>query len=144
MLQLLGKFGGHISAKLLLIEGFGYREVMWRYSEGFTGLHCAAYLGLDEIAIALLEEVGDCGADMADDWGCTPLVWAAESGHEEIVKLLLDWKEVNPDSSANFGKTPLQCAAEGGHDGIVKLLQGSADAEFSTGTNDAQFFLTTF
>ena len=81
---------------------------------------------------------------MADDWGCTSLVWAAESGHSGTVKLLLDRKEVNPDSSDNFGKTPLQCAAEGGHEGIVKLLQGSADAEFGTGTNDAKFFLTTF
>ena len=31
---------------------------------GFTGLHCAVYLGLDEIAIGWLREEGGCSADM--------------------------------------------------------------------------------
>ena len=121
-LQLLGKFGGHISAKLLLRGGFGEWGGKWRYSEGFTGLHCMAYLGLDEIAIALLEQVEGWGADMADAWDRTPLMWAAECGHEGMVKLLLGRKEVNPDSRDGYGRTPLWFAALGGHEGIVKLL----------------------
>ena len=120
-LQLLGKFGRHISAKLLLMGSFG-SEGKYRYSEGFTGLHCAAYLGLDKIAIAFLEELGGCGADIADGRGRSPLAWAAESGHEGVVKLLLDRKEVNPDSRGYRCRTPLSCAAVGGHEGIVKLL----------------------
>jgi len=87
-LRLLGKFGGHISAKLLLLGNFGWWGGWRRHSEGFTGLHCAAYLGLEEIAISLLEEDKGCSADMADAGGCTPLMWAAESGHEGMVKLL--------------------------------------------------------
>ena len=121
-LRLLGKFGKHISAKLLLTGGSGEWWEDQRYTEGFTSLHCAAYLGLDEIAIALLEEAEGCVADMADGRGLTPLAWAAEGGHEGIVKLLLDRKEVNPDSKDKCGQTPLFCAAEGGHEGIVKLL----------------------
>ena len=121
-LRLLGKFGRHISAKLLLTERYGERWISWRYSEGFTGLHCVAYLGLDEIAIALLEEVEGSGADMVDGLGRTPLVWAVESGHKGMVKLLLDRKEVNPDSRDDDGETPLWHAAEGGHENIVKLL----------------------
>jgi len=121
-LQLLGKFGKHISAKLLLEGGLGQWLGEWRYSEGFTGLHCAAYLGLDEIAISLLEEEEGCVADMADGRGVTPLAWAALGGHQGIVKLLLDRKEVNPDSRNKYGQTPLWYATWGGHQGIVKLL----------------------
>ena len=69
-LQLLDKFGRHILAKLLLWNNMGWWGRVW-YSEGFTGLHFTAYLGLGEIAIALLEEVGGCGADVADAWGRT-------------------------------------------------------------------------
>jgi len=123
-LQLLGRFGGHISAKLLVWGNFDRRERRRRHSERFAGLHCAAYLGLHEIAIGLLEGGEGCSADMADTWGRTPLMWASESGHEEMVKLLLWRKDVNPNSRNDDGRTPLLCAAEGGHEGVVKLLLG--------------------
>ena len=123
-LHLLDKYGGHISAKLLLWGNFDWWERKRRHSAGFTGLYCAAYLGLDEIAIGLLEEGKGCSADMADARGRTPLMWASESGHEEMVKLLLGRRDVNPDSRDDYGRTPLVCAAMGGHEGVVKLLLG--------------------
>ena len=52
----------------------------------------------------------------------TPLSWAAENGHEGIVKILLERKDVNPESSNYFGRTPLSFAAENGYEGIVKLI----------------------
>ena len=122
VLQLLAKFGRHISAKLLLWGNYNEWERMRRYSEGFTGLHCAAYLGLDAIAIALLEEVEGCSADMVDGWDRTPLVWAAESGHERMVNLLLERKEVNPELRDRYARTTLQHAVMCGHEGVVKLL----------------------
>jgi len=88
--QLLGKFGRNTPAKLLSREGYGEMWGSWRYSAVFTGLHCIAYLGLDEMAVALLEEVlvEGCGADIDDRLGRTPLAWAADIGHERVVKLL--------------------------------------------------------
>jgi len=56
--------------------------------------------------------------------GQTPLSWAVWNGHEGIVKLLLECKEVNSNSSDEGGRTPLFEAAWNGNEGIVKLLLG--------------------
>ena len=57
-----------------------------------------------------------------DFLGYTPLVWASHNGHEEVVKLLLEWEEVNSDKPDGGGRTPLSYSAGGGHEGVVKLL----------------------
>ena len=75
-LQLLSKCGRHISTLILLVENPNDSRAIdrgLRHSEGFTGLHCAAYLGLDEIVIALLDEGEGCGASRVDGIGYTPL-----------------------------------------------------------------------
>jgi hypothetical protein len=51
-----------------------------------------------------------------------PLWWAAENGHDAVVKLLLDKDGVGPDSKDRNGGTPLWRAAENGHEAVVKLL----------------------
>lgn len=38
----------------------------------------------------LLVEREDVMADLKDNHGRTPLMWAAESGHEAVVKLLVE------------------------------------------------------
>ncbi|CCD52555.1 hypothetical protein ACHAPC_003355 [Botrytis cinerea] len=53
--------------------------------------------------------------------GRTILAFAAEKGHENIVKLLLE--TIHPDiKDGKVGRTPLFFAAEHGHEAIVKLL----------------------
>ena len=129
-LQLFKEYDDHISWKLLLDEaGFPDPDDVEfldpdDIGEGppFSGLHCAAFFGIVEIAAALME-TGCYDPDGEDYLGRTPLVWAAE-GHEEVVKILLGQEEVNPDEPDSYGQTPLSVAAEGGHEGVVKILLG--------------------
>ena len=56
--------------------------------------------------------------------GQTLLSWAAENGHEGIVKLLLEREDVNRNSSCNSDRTLLAWAASNGCEGVVTLLLG--------------------
>lgn len=60
----------------------------------------------------------------------TPLLWAAENGHQEIVQLLIE-KGANIESkNSRYSQTPLLWAAENGHQEIVQLLvEKGADIE---------------
>jgi ankyrin repeat protein len=55
----------------------------------------------------------------------TLLSWAAERGHEAVVKLLLETGKVDVDSKDIFGWTPLSRAVAGRDEVVVKLLQAS-------------------
>ena len=52
----------------------------------------------------------------------TPLSWAAESGHEGVVKLLLDRDDVDPNIPNLIGETAIELAVSRGHTGVVELL----------------------
>jgi ankyrin repeat protein len=99
------------------IDGYSYFGIPIFYT---TGLHLAAYFGLKEVMVTLHKN-GYC-MNFKDFCGRTPLSWAAEIGHEAIVKLLLAINSVDPDSRDNDGQTPLSWAAQQGHEVIVKLL----------------------
>ncbi|KAI3316997.1 hypothetical protein HD806DRAFT_399799 [Xylariaceae sp. AK1471] len=104
-----------------LLEGYGsFREA---YSEktlgGTTGLHLAAYFGLDEAMKLLIDKHN---TDVRDKYDETPLSWAASNGHAAAVNVLLSTQGVNPDSKNEYGQTPLYQAAGHGHETVVKLL----------------------
>src|ERR1700761_8285834 len=98
------------------------------YSQDFPslvrGLHLTAMYGLLHLTELLMSMCEGCNveADSKDIDGRTPLFWAARSGREAIVKLLLDNGKVDPDSKDKDGRTPLLLAAESGREAIVKLL----------------------
>ena len=54
------------------------------------------------------------------------LVLAAENGHENIVKALLDFEQTDVDHSGPDGGTALYYAAEKGHTNIVNMLIGAS------------------
>lgn len=53
--------------------------------------------------------------------GTTPLHLAAEHGHMEVLRILLEHK-ADKDKSSPHGLTPLRLAALNGHTEVVKLL----------------------
>jgi ankyrin repeat protein len=90
-----------------------------RIPKQMTGLHLAAYFGVDD---AVRDLLSSNSPDLKDSYSRTPLSYAAENGHEGIVKLLLATDKVDIDAKDGLGQTPLLYAAENGHEGIVKLL----------------------
>ena len=67
------------------------------------------------------------GANYSDilenQYGLTPLSWAAGNGYNTVVKFLLPKTDVDPDwKEILYGRTPLSWAAAGGYNAVVKLL----------------------
>ena len=68
----------------------------------------------------------------ADKNGYSPLYWAAQKGHAECVKLLLEAK-ADPNNENTLGNTPLHFAALFGHAECVDLLRayGAKETPYS-------------
>jgi ankyrin repeat protein len=62
----------------------------------------------------------------------TPLLWAAEYGHTDLVRFLLD-RGADIEDRADEGESPLMLAAFGGHrDAVQVLLERGADPDYVT------------
>eukprot|EP00930_Biecheleria_cincta_P083014 TRINITY_DN72658_c0_g1_i1.p1 TRINITY_DN72658_c0_g1~~TRINITY_DN72658_c0_g1_i1.p1 ORF type:complete len:1378 (+),score=257.53 TRINITY_DN72658_c0_g1_i1:451-4134(+) len=72
--------------------------------------------------LQLLLEAG-VSIQAADADGCTPLMIAAKSGHEDVAAMLLDNSAAAHVASLD-GCTALMHAAHYGHEGVVKVLLG--------------------
>ena len=106
----------------------GYNQrVPWQ----MTGIHLTAYFGLSDTIIDLLGNGHD--PNVKDTYGRTPLSWAAENGHETVVRLLLAREGVDANSEDDVGRTPLSLAAEKGHEAIVKLLFAREGVDANSG-----------
>ncbi|KAH6701346.1 heterokaryon incompatibility protein-domain-containing protein, partial [Leptodontidium sp. MPI-SDFR-AT-0119] len=67
---------------------------------------------------------------LKNQYGLTPLSWAAGNGYDAVVKLLLAKDSVDPDlKDSQYGRTPLSWAAENGHEAVVRLLLETGKVE---------------
>ncbi|KFY45994.1 hypothetical protein V494_00659 [Pseudogymnoascus sp. VKM F-4513 (FW-928)] len=92
-----------------------------------TWLFRAAKEG-QEKTVALLHELG-ANLNMLDYDLRSPLSWAAYSGHEAIVRLILSRDKGSVDSKDRIGLSPLLLAAQNGHDTVASLLLDTAIVE---------------
>ena len=105
-------------------------------SSSFTSLHLASYFGILPLAENLLLQNGSMDKvkryfylNKTDDRKRTALIWAAERGHESVVRLLLE-KGADIEAKAIYGHTALHKAVQFGHEAVVRLLlENKADIE---------------
>ncbi|KAH7012312.1 ankyrin repeat-containing domain protein [Microdochium trichocladiopsis] len=116
-------------------------RILEKYSdclpEGTSLVHVLSRYGVVGALWAILKRAG-VNIDPKDSHGRTPLSWAAGSGQEAVVKLLLK-KGADIDLKDRYVRTPLSYAAEQGHEAVVKLLleKGAYIDSKSTGTYNA-------
>ena len=128
-LELLNQYEDHISAVSLLKQVLHPRYVRSiGASSHFSGLHCASFFGIHELVTALMNDKS-CDINKRDCVGNTPLLWAAENGHDKVVKLLLQREGVDPDRPGSHDSTALSWAANNGHERVVELLLGRKDVD---------------
>jgi ankyrin repeat protein len=102
------------------------------FRENVTGLHLTASFGLLHLSKQLLfsgQEEKPTLADARDSCGQTPLMWAARSGQQDTVKLLLSTNSVDPNAKDESGLTPLILAAWDGHTDTVRQLLLSTNVD---------------
>ena len=80
---------------------------------------------LEGVELLLAHE--DINVNATDEYGLTPLHWAAINGHSKVVELLLAKKDINPNVANKDGLTPLHWAADKGNLDVVELLLAKED-----------------
>jgi ankyrin repeat protein len=116
-LNFLGSEQKVLAAGQAMIASFpGFSQ---RVPGQLTGVHLAEYFELHQVISALLKNGHH--PDSKDNYGQTPLSWAAENGHEAVARQLLE-EGAELESRDNYGQTPLLWATRNGHEAVVKLL----------------------
>jgi ankyrin repeat protein len=100
-----------------------------QYPVGWTGLHMAASLGLEEGVRMLLQSGVE--ADARNEHGHTALGVAAARGRATCVKVLLQMAEADPNAANHRGRTPIFDATCYGHLTTAKLLLGTGQVDLN-------------
>ncbi|OBT50512.1 hypothetical protein VE04_09283 [Pseudogymnoascus sp. 24MN13] len=139
------------SNQVLFLTDYTYDGYSQSTAKNQTGLHVAAVFGMAYLLQELMPSDGnkdcmhidaqdsssrdDVVVDSKDTEGWTPLSWAARTGNEAIVELLLKRDDVVADLTDNDDRAPLSWAAEGGHEAVVKLLVKRDDVKANLGNS---------
>lgn len=89
-----------------------------------TMLHMAAFSGNVEMVRMILAtrpaQKVDVEAADGDEW--TPLHYAADRGHADVVRILVEEEGANANARDTSRRTPLHLAALGGHTEVIAVL----------------------
>ncbi|KAH8732700.1 hypothetical protein GQ44DRAFT_601972, partial [Phaeosphaeriaceae sp. PMI808] len=108
------------------------------FSKRRTILSYSAEFGYKRIVSSILEDTGKVDINSKNQYGQTPLWWAALNGHEAVVKMLLSTSKVDIDSKNQDGQTPLWWAALNGHEAVVKMLLDTGKVDVDSKDQDGQ------
>ena len=100
---------------------------MARGTRGPRLLVRAAEAGDAQLVARLLGEGRD--VNEADETGWTALLWAADLGRADMVRILLARKGVKVNKTTPDGYSALILASQNGHVGVVRLLLARRDLE---------------
>ena len=130
MLDFLQKESNVVRASRVLCEG-GLQGTCAGNRENCLGIHILSFFGLEMVMCRQLED--GALADSRDQYGRSPLLYAAKNGHGAVVRLLLARDNVEVNSMDHYGMTPLSVAALNGHDAVVRLLLAREDIAINSG-----------
>ncbi|KAF4416310.1 hypothetical protein FACUT_12671 [Fusarium acutatum] len=108
------------AVQVRIVAGYHFQGYSAEVPIKVGAVHIAAQFGLTKIVSQLLD--GCAEADVKDDFGRTPLSYAAEYGHKDTVELLMKHADTDTDSTDEQGRTPLVWAAGHGHVDLLKAL----------------------
>jgi len=87
-----------------------------------NAFHMVGVYRLNNLVTVLLANAEDIDPDQRDNRGKTPLIWASEYGHTNVVETFLSDSRVDPNRQDNEGREPLHWAAGNGNTDVVKTL----------------------
>ncbi|XP_029642746.1 uncharacterized protein LOC115217241 [Octopus sinensis] len=114
--------GDHEAVQAILEDDCTREEINERDRSGRTGISHACSSGFSTI-VEMLAEVPEVEVNIPDKEGNTPLIFAAQAGQEECVRILLhEYKKIRVDHVNKAGFSALMKAAIQGRTKCAKLL----------------------
>lgn len=110
----------HLTAQALCDRSY---STNWDAYDGVHGLHFAAYYGMTDVVISLLDS--EPNVDVKDCMDTTPLMYAVSAGHANVVRILVK-AGADPGLSCRRGLTSLHRALNSGRVDLVGEVLSSA------------------